>query len=219
MGDGFRGEGDASAFVPIANYFLHTVDLRPEIDQILNSFHRDSVQRRIRHAHRVNLRESRGNSLELLRSFYSLFVITRKRQRLPPIPFAWFCSLIRCLGDALDIRVAYHEKKAVAAILTLGFRNVVYYKYGCSDARLNHLGAMPWLLWRAMQDAKANRATLFDMGRTEENNLGLLRFKDHFTDRRERLTYWNFPGTRKFDLPTGWKLRAAKRVFTLLPNS
>src|SRR5579859_3692622 len=44
MGDGFRGEGDASAFVPIANYFLHTVDLRPEIDQILNSFHRDSVQ-------------------------------------------------------------------------------------------------------------------------------------------------------------------------------
>jgi|SRR5215813_3239771 len=219
ISDGFHRECNACAFVPIANYFLHTVDLRPETDRILKSFHRDSVQRRIRHAHRVNLCESHGNSLELLKSFYGLFVITRKRQRLPPIPFSWFCSLTHYLGEALDIRVAYYQKKAVAAILNLRFRNVVYYKYGCSDARFNHLGAMPWLLWRAMQDAKANHATQFDMGRTEESNLGLLRFKNHFTDHSERLIYWSFPESRKFDLPAGWKLKAAQRVFTILPNS
>src|SRR5215813_11043195 len=108
-GNRFHGESDASAFVPIANYFLHTVDLQPETDEILRGFHRNSVQRRIRHAHRVNLRERHGNSLELVESFYDLFVITRKRQRLPPIPLTWFRSLIRYLGDALDIRVAYYD--------------------------------------------------------------------------------------------------------------
>src|SRR5262249_53892396 len=155
-------------FVSIASYSLHTVDLRPESDQILKSFHKDSVQRRVRHAERVNLRERHGNSDELLGSFYKLFVLTRKRHSLPPIPLAWFCNLIRFLGGALDIRVAFSGGNAVASILTLRFKNVVYYKYGYSDARFNHLGAMPWLLWKAMQDAKANDAILFDMGRTEE---------------------------------------------------
>ena len=68
----------------------------------------------------------------------------------------------------------------IAAILSLQFRGRRLYKYGCSDARFNKFGAMPWLLWSAIVTGKSNGANEFDMGRTQEDNSGLLAFKNHW---------------------------------------
>ncbi|MGA8870030.1 MAG: GNAT family N-acetyltransferase, partial [Candidatus Acidiferrales bacterium] len=150
--------------------------------------------------------------------FYSLFVITRRRQHLPPIPYAWFRNLIRYQGEALDIRLAYKEKTPISAILTLRFRDAVYYKYGCSDSQFNKFGGMPWLLWRAIAAAKLLGATKFDMGRTEEQNVGLVRFKNHWVPRPQRIVYWTFPDNSSLASVDGWKLKAAKHLFSCMPN-
>jgi lipid II:glycine glycyltransferase (peptidoglycan interpeptide bridge formation enzyme) len=191
--------------------------LRPDLDELFRSFDKDSVQRRIHRAERAGLIEKRGRSEELLKEFYALFVITRGRHRLPPTPYAWFQTLINCLDETLEIRLAYKEKTPISAILTLRCKDAVYYKYGSSDARFNKLGATPWLLWRAIAAGKSNGATKFDMGRTEEENAGLLTFKNHWVAQPQRLVYWRFP-----DLPTdsvnGWKLKMAKHVFSFMPD-
>ena len=203
---------------PATNYFLHVLDLRPNLDEVLAGLDKDSVQRRIRHAELAGLTERCGRSEDLLKEFFALFVETRGRHHLPPTPYAWFRNLVECQSDALEIRVAYKDKMPISAILTLRFRDVVYYKYGCSIARFNKFGAIPWLLWRAIASGKANGATEFDMGRTEEENTGLLTFKNHWVPRPRRLVYWRFPDAPSLSLTNGWKLRMARQVFSTMPD-
>jgi lipid II:glycine glycyltransferase (peptidoglycan interpeptide bridge formation enzyme) len=214
----FGQAADAAGFIPAAKYYLHRIDLRPEPSGLFSTFHKDSVQRRVQRADRAALVEIRGTSNELLEHFYRLFLLTRRRHQLPPIPRAWFQSLIQYLRDAVEISVAYANRKPIAAILTLRFRDVVYYKYGCSDRSFNRLGAIPWLLWKAMLAARSKGALQFDMGRTEEGNPGLLKFKNHWNAQPQELIYWNFPTVSGFGQLRGWKLRAAKRVFSFMPG-
>lgn len=210
--------GNGIGFQPAATYFLHTLDLRPDLDDVFRSLHKDSVQRRIQRAQRAGLVEKCGRSEDLLKDFYALFVITRARHHVPPTPYAWFLNLIRSQDLALEIRVAYKDRSPIAAILTLRFRDVVYYKYGCSDPRFNKFGATPMLLWRAIEAGKSNGAIELDLGRTEEDNAGLLVFKNHWVRQSKRLVYWNFPGTPTLDSARGWKLKIAKRVFSCMPD-
>jgi Acetyltransferase (GNAT) domain len=206
------------AFLPGDKYFLHRLDLRPHINALFKSLDTDSVQRRIQRARRADLVEKCGRSDELLKDFYALFVITRRRHRLPPIPHDWFTNLIQCQGEALEIRVAYKDHVPIAAILTLKSKDVIYYKYGCSHTRFNKFGATPWLLWRAIESGKSNGANVFDMGRTQEDNAGLLAFKNHWVCQPEELVYWKFPDSSAAGSFDRWKLEMAKRIFSRMPG-
>jgi hypothetical protein len=209
---------DALGFLPSATYLLHTLDLRPDLEHLFQGLDKDSVQRRIQRAERAGLVEKCGRSDDLLKEFYTLFVITRGRHGLPPTPYAWFRNLIQCQDKALEIRVAYQDMTPIAAILTLRFRDVVYFKYGCSDARFNKFGATPLLLWRAIVEAKATGAIAFDMGRTDQDDVGLVAFKNHWVPEPTQLVYRAFPKVSSLDAPNGWKLKMAKRIFSIMPD-
>lgn len=209
----------AAGFSPVRKYFLHVLDLSGNVEELFGRLDKDSVQRRVRHAERVGVTESLGSSEKLLKEFYGLFVATRGRHQVPPMPYAWFQNLIRNLGEALEIHIAYLDYRPVAAILTLRFNGVLYYKYGCSDVRFNNLGAMPWLLWKAILKAKGEDATQFDLGRTEEDNPGLLTFKNRWVPNPTHLVYWRYPHTPSFDSIDSWELRVAKRIFSHMPAS
>jgi Acetyltransferase (GNAT) domain len=215
----FRRMGDGDGLFPTAEFFLHRLDLTPSQEAIFESLDRDSVQRRIRRAERAGLVEKCGRSEDLLNDFYNLFVTTRARHQLPPIPLQWFRNLIESQKDALEIRIASKETTPIAGILTLRFRENAYYKYGCSDARFNNFGAMPWLLWNAILAAKKSGAREFDMGRTERDNEGLLTFKNHWVSQPERLVYWRYPETPiALASENDWKLKIAKRAFSHMPS-
>jgi hypothetical protein len=199
-------------------YFLHTLDLRPDLTVVFAGLDKDSVQRRILRAERAGLTEKRGSSEELLRDFYQLFLVTRRRQHVPPTPYTWFRNLIRDLEEALEIRVAYKDGTPIAAILTLQFRDVVYYKYGCSDQRFHKYGATPWLFWRAITAAKSKGATEFDLGRTEQDNPGLLAFKNQWVPSPKRLVYWRYPRALQYDPARTWKWKVARAAFSLVPG-
>jgi lipid II:glycine glycyltransferase (peptidoglycan interpeptide bridge formation enzyme) len=209
---------DGNGCLPAATYFLHRLDLRPDLDEVFRGLNKDSVQRRIQRAERAGLAEKCGRSEDLLKEFYALFVITRGRHHVPPSPYAWFRNLIHCQGEALEIRLAHKDETPIAAILTLQFKDVVYYKYGCSDARFNRFGATPWLFWRAITAAKSNGANEFDMGRTEQDNAGLLAFKNQWVPQPERLVYWQYPYASSLDSAGDWKLKIAKSAFSYMPD-
>jgi len=214
----FGQTSETNGFRPAAMYYLHVLDLRRELDEVLGSLDKDSVQRRIHRAERAGLTEKCGRSDYLLKEFYALFVKTRGRHRLPPTPYTWFRNLIQFCGKALEIRLAFRANTPISAILTLRCKDAVYYKYGCSDAQFNRFGATPWLLWRAIASAKLNGASEFDMGRTEEQNAGLLAFKNRWVPQPRHLVYWRFPDTASLDSVNGWKSKMAKRVFSFMPD-
>jgi hypothetical protein len=214
----FHRSGGLPGVRPAKRYHLHVIDLRPDLHQIRQGFHKDSVIRRIRRAERAGLIERSGRSEALLKDFYSLLVLTRARHTLPPQPYVWFRNLIDCLGDALEIRLAYKDKMPVAAVLTLRFKDVALYKYGCSDTEYKNLGAMPLLLWRAIEHAKSTGAQEFSLGRSDEDNPGLITFKNHWTQHSTSLVYWRDPGPATLKSSEDWRVSMVKRVFAVMPK-
>ena len=208
--------GVTTGFGRHLTYCFHSVNLNRRIEEIFRSFHKDCIQRKIRRAEREKLIYEDGNSEALLRKFYRLMVATRQRQALPPQPIAWFQGLAAQFGKDLKFRVASHGELPVASILTLSHKKSMTYKYGCSDAAFNKLGGMPFLFWKAIQDAKAQGCEEFDLGRSDSDNLGLIAFKDHWGATSSSLTYWTYP---QMEAARSWTHnRFVRRVTSATPT-
>jgi len=130
-----------------------------------------------------------GNSDELLDKFYQMLIVTRRRHRLPLQRILWFRNLVKCLGPRVKIWVASHEGRPVASIVTLSHKNTLIYKYGSSDPEFLKLNGTVALFWAAIQEAKGEGLTQFDLGRSDLDNQGLITFKDRWGAERLELTY------------------------------
>lgn len=179
-----------------ATFLLHRLDLCPDLDTLHGRFHKSCLRRAIHRAEREKVEITEGNSPELLREFYRLFTLTRRRHGAPPQPLNWFRTMIASFGKDLTIWVASKDGRAVAAVITLTFKKTMVYKYGGSDPAARNLGCTPLLFWRAIQKAKANGLEVFDMGRSDPANLGLVVFKERWGATPVFLQYWRSPGKR-----------------------
>jgi len=124
-----------------------------------------------------------------------------------------------CLGEHLEIRVASKEGQPVASIVTLRYKKSLTYKYGCSDAKYNHLGGMQFLFWRAIQDAKRDGISEFDLGRSDWDNPGLAAFKHRWGGVRSVLTYWRYPAPAVGNFRPRWTVRRAKGMLAHMPDT
>jgi CelD/BcsL family acetyltransferase involved in cellulose biosynthesis len=197
-------------------HYLHVLDLRPSLDEIYLRFHKNCVRRKIRRADREGVTLERGKSESMLQDFYRLLLLTRRRHGLPPQPAAWFRNILQCLPSRATLHAARIGGRPIASILTLRHQQTLVYKYGCSDARFHNLGAMPRLFWQIIQEAKQEHLQEFDLGRSELDNEGLIRFKDHFGATRTTLSYWQSCEARKTGIE--WASRHSKNLLSRLPD-
>lgn len=200
-------------------YTLHRLNLRPGLETLRKTFHRDCIQRKIRRAERESLTYEAGRSPLLLQQLYGLLQLTRSRHHLPPQPFAWFQNLVACMGKDLSIRIASQSGRPIAGIMTLDHGKTMVYKYGGSDVKFNNLGATPMLFWQAIKDAKEAGMEVLDLGRSDLDNPGLIMFKERWSTVRSPLATWRAPATTaspSFGQVKDW---LAKEGFTRLPDS
>jgi hypothetical protein len=212
------GVKSAACLAESESFCIHTIDLRPDLEDLFRSFHKNSIRQMIKRAERQGLTIEEGRSDVLLRSFYRLLLLTRRRHQLPPQPLAWFRNLINCFGERLMIRVALKGKQPIASILTLSHKKRVVYKYGCSDSGFHNLGGMPFLFWQAVKGGKAEGAKEFDLGRSELDNSGLIAFKDHWGGSRSQLIYYRYPQENLAENSHGWRMAIAHKAFSVLPD-
>jgi len=201
-------------------FLLHTLPLDPPLGDIFHNFHKSCIQRKIHRAEREGLRYTKGRTELLLTQFYQLQLRTRRRHNLQPQPYDWFRNLAVSLGDHLTVHVAYKAAQAVAAIITLSFKETVTYKYGCSDERFSHLGGTPFLFWKIIEESKTAGFRRIDLGRTEMDNLGLAKFKDRLGAQSQILKYYrlsNSPSVREFR--TSWVTPLLRRMSSYMPDS
>lgn len=204
-------------------YTFHELDLRCDLETIFANLHKDSIQRKIRRAEREKLQYEEGTTEALLNDFYRLVELTRRRHRLPPQPKKWFQNLVSTFGDAIKIRVARKDGEALAAMLTLRYKNTLIYKYGGSDARYNKFGSMHLLYWTSIQEAKTAGLHFFDFGRTDADQPGLITFKGRWGAKQSSLSYTRYAqsgdSSHVFDLSrskTGSE--PARDLLAYLPN-
>jgi hypothetical protein len=178
-------------------FVFHRLDLRPTTEELFRNLHVDSIRRKIQKAAKAGLCVRNGQSEELLTDFYGLHVLTRKRHLSPPHPLGWFRNVLRCLGKRASVRIAYKEESPAAAVFTLESNQSVIYKYGCSDGRFHSLGAMPFVFWDMILDAKAKNLCELDLGRSDLDNPGLILFKEKWGAKAQPLLYARTPPRAK----------------------
>jgi Acetyltransferase (GNAT) domain len=201
------------------SFCFHALDLSPSLADLFRGLHKDSTQRKIRRAEREGLSYESGRSPTLLKEFYRLCLLTRQRHKLPPQPFEWFQNLAFCLGDRVRVHAAFKKGSAIASMVTLHSGSSLVYKYGASDASLHNLGGMPFLFWRAIQEAKAEGLRELDLGRSDSDNEGLITFKERLGAARSTLTYKRLFAQSHARATSGYAMKVATRAMGYLPAS
>jgi len=125
---------------------------------------------------------------------------------------------LSALATAFLIRIASKNGQAIASIITMQYKDVLVYKYGCSDSRFNNLGGNSLLFWRAIQDAKKSGLLKFDLGRSEADNRGLITFKENWGAVTGLWTIIGFLSST-LSFAFGWRSRVAKGVFSVMPDT
>lgn len=199
--------------------YLHMLDLRPAVEVLLRTTHKTAVQQPIRRADREGLVYEGGNSECLLKDFYRLLIQTRRRKQLPPQPIQWFRNLAACMGSRMQIRVAFKDGNAIASILTVQHRDVIVYKYGCSDTAFQSCGGTPFLLWKTILEAKAAGLTWMDFGRSDDDNPGLIAFKDRWGAKSLKLSYLRWSRKQVADRAKGREFGLARQLFAMMPDA
>jgi hypothetical protein len=203
---------------PYREFAFHQLDLRPTAEELFRKLHVDSIRRKIQKAEKSGLIVKSGRSDDLLADFFRLHVHTRKRQLSPPHPLGWFRSVLQCLGESACIRIAYKREAPAAAVFTLETGTTTVYKYGCSDDQFHSLGAMPFVLWSMIQDAKRKGKLRLDLGRSDLDNPGLITFKEKLGAQRQPLIYSRVPAVGNvLDLGAG-SGRVSKQLFRRCPD-
>jgi CelD/BcsL family acetyltransferase involved in cellulose biosynthesis len=200
------------------SFWLHRLNLSPSIEQLFSSLHKNCIQRRIRHAEHEHLTYERGAYDGLIRAFYNLLIITRRRFGLLPQPQTWFRNVIAGMSPNAEIRLVRKNDVPIAAIFTLRHHNTVVYKYGCSDHRFHHLGGMPLLFWKLIEESKSEGAAQVDFGRTDIDNRGLTGFKDRLGTTRTKIDYLRYPANKKAGLAPLAQIAAARDLCSILPS-
>ena len=146
----------------------------------------------------------------------SLLVMTRRRLAATPADAMVSES---CHDDGRNsCLLAHKDGQPVAALLTLRCRNVVL-AIGGSDARYHNLGAVPFLFWNAIQEARSRGMQSLDLGRSDWENAGLITFKSRMGAAMSELTYFRYGTTRTAHRFGNTASRAARQLFALMPDT
>ena len=130
-----------------------------------------------------------------MRQFYHLYVITRKRLGLPPLPYRFFRALWEVLGTSpyLKLLLAIHQEQAVSGMILFGFRNMLSAEFAADDGKSRKLYPNHFLYWKAITGGCKQGFRVFSFGRTSLHNHGLITFKKRWATKAADLTDYYFP--------------------------
>jgi CelD/BcsL family acetyltransferase involved in cellulose biosynthesis len=165
---------------------------------------RGSVRRAIAAAERAGVRVRFGDRpSDLLGEFYRLHVLTRRRQGVPVQPRRYFELLWTAMiepGHGV-VALAEHEGSVIAGAVFLTGGETVTYKYGASDDRFWGVRPNHAVMARAITWATEQGFAWFDLGRSDLDNPGLVRFKETCGALTEPLTYVSACGDAAYGGP------------------
>jgi len=185
--------GVASAFVS------QVLSLDPDIDKLFLSFHPSSIRHRVRRAEKLGLVFRLGDKESDLHQFYRFYSLMRRKNGLPPQPYAFFANMHRILTskNLLELPVVEYEGKVIAVTILLKGRSTWHLEYSASDPRFLQQGSNQFLIWRCIEMAHQAGAKHFDFGRTSLSHHSLLEFKDRWQAKRRAIRYHYFPQDTK----------------------
>lgn len=178
---------------PSQVFWGHELDLSSG-HRILFAGLRDSTRRNIKKAQKEKVKVHISSTLNAMKEFCRLNIMTRKEHGLPPQPYKFFHNLYdlviaRNMGF---IVLASFDKRIIAANVYFHFADKVIYKYGASDKYYQRLRANNLLMWESIKWSCDNGFKSLCFGRTEPENEGLRQFKNGWSTREYIINYYKY---------------------------
>lgn len=159
-------------------FYNHTVPLAPSDETQLAQV--DSAARRcLRKCQSGPLQLSVGAGPDVMKAYYALHCLTRRRQGAPPQPWNFFENIteeILSQGRGYIVLASLESKPVAGAVFFHHGRHAMY-KFGASDLSFQHLRPNHGVMWTGLRHAARVGVTSMDLGRTSLDNDGLRRFK------------------------------------------
>ncbi len=202
-----------------ARYKLHRTELGGDPGALLKRFNQQS-RRKLRRAESVGVRVEQRTDAEALRAFIRLNALTRRKHGVLPQPDSFFWNIQKNILDTGlgFIGVATLAGRIVATNVFLLWNRTVLYKYGASDERALSSAANYAVMWDAMRWACERNFSLFDFGRSDLTNEGLLLFKRGWGSQEYDLIYARRSATtdERLDDSSGLQQRL-KPIVSMIP--
>jgi CelD/BcsL family acetyltransferase involved in cellulose biosynthesis len=212
---------EPAGFTAESRYVIHLIDLTPGIDGVYRLLRRNA-RYCIRRAEKARLTVRAARDAADMRTFYALYVGTRREQGLPPQPYAFFRNMWRRFGPdkGLHLNLAMDGAVCLAGSLGIVHKSTFHALYAASrrdalELRPNHL-----LYWHEIRLAVEAGLRTYDLGRTALDNAGLLHFKDGWSATRHPLVHYYWPAGEQSRIANrkGSAAHLARRVIRRMPR-
>jgi hypothetical protein len=204
----WRDGGPSAAERPAhETYFTHRISLERQEDELFSGL-KETNRRNVRKARREGVTVTFDPSGESLEAFCRLNDLTRRRHGLPPQPSRFFKNVHKhILAKGLGIvALARQNGGIIAASVYFLFAREALFKYGASDHSRQGIRPGNLLMWEAIRWLKANGFSHLDLGRTEPENEGLLRYKRAWGGEEGTFDY------HRYSFRTGSYIEAPRRI-------
>ena len=169
----------------------HGLDLRPELEALWKGMH-ESTHRAIRKSQREGLVVRVAESKEELRTFFEMHLRIRKyKYGLLAQPYSFFQNIWRQFVETNNgfLLFAVSEDKIVAGDFFLVWKDTLYYKFNASlPGDLSHR-PNDLLIWEGIQRAKARGLAYLDLGLSDFDQDGLIRYKRKFGSQEKTIAF------------------------------
>lgn len=179
----------------------HGIDLRADCEALFNRL-AQAKRRAINRARREGVELGRVSDREFLDAFHRMHVVTRKyKYRMLAQPIRFFeaiCHRFGGTGDWFPL-AASHNGKMIAAMIFLRWHDTLYYKFGASRAEALSLRPNEFLLWQAIELAHSLGCHRLDLGLSDIDQLGLIRFKRQMGAEEKGIRFLRYTPTSSVD--------------------
>ena len=178
-----------------AEYVLHRVALQSDPERLFKTFEKKRTQYTLKKFDRTGVVVERRADAEAMASFIKLNYVTRQKHGIPPQPdrfFELFHTMLIAEGLG-HIGVARFEGKAIAASVFLHYKGDIYHKYNASDESYLHLSANPGILWDTLRWGCVQGYRMADLGRSDRDGEGLIKYKRGWGAEETVLRYYRLP--------------------------
>lgn len=174
-------------------YVTFDLELPKSIEQLLRGFPRDT---------RYMIRKGQKNGLqavvdpEQLDTFYEIYSRSFHHLGTPVFSRRLFRIVLDEFGEQCELTTVWHDKKALAAVLSFRFRDWVLPYFGGSLMQGRQHAANNFMYYEVMRHALEAGVSSFDFGRSKLGS-GSYQFKTQWNMRERPLPYQFFLVRRK----------------------
>ncbi len=210
-------------FEKTGTYKNHVLMIDAPLEEIRTKRIRKSYRQDINNGQKNKLQVVFGSTLKDMGVFYNLYVETRKRCGLPPMPLVFFKNIWHLFhpNNMLVLMFALDGTRPIAGMLLLKFKKTLYALQNSSERRFWHKSPNHLLWWKSIEIASEEGLDCLDFGRTATDNVSLISFKRAWgTEERDinHFTYGNHAGNSSIRSGKTMKRKLLKSVCKITPG-